>query len=199
MYKVFVNESLLIFSENPTETKGLRYLMALPGETEKIVRNLLNGVFSDRDYLIPMPWDEAEKYLKENFEHITAAGGIVTNPEGKILWIFRRNKWDLPKGKADEGETVEETALREVKEECGIKNLALKEKVGCAYHIYPITKGKKAVFKVTHFFRMETTDTDFTPQAEEEITRISFFSPQDETPFQNTFRSLREFINDVNL
>ena len=53
---------------------------------------------------------------------IIAAGGLVTNENNELLMIFRRGKWDLPKGKLDKGETIEECAIREVEEETGIGN-----------------------------------------------------------------------------
>ena len=196
MYKVFVNESLLIFSDSQAQRNSSGMLMAKPEETERIVRNLLSGVFSTTDYLIPFSDKEAENYLNKHFETVTAAGGIILNREGKVLWIFRRGKWDLPKGKADDGESAEETAVREVKEECGIKELRVREFLGNAYHIYPITKGKKAVFKTTHWFLMETDDLDFIPQTEEDITEIKFFGTDEKTPLENTFRSLKMFLED---
>ena len=43
----------------------------------------------------------------------------------KLLMIFRRGKWDLPKGKLDKGETFERCAVREIEEETGFRNLKL--------------------------------------------------------------------------
>ena len=60
-------------------------------------------------------------------KQIIAAGGLVTNPHHEILWIFRRGFWDLPKGKLEEGETIQTCALREVQEETGIHKLQLHE------------------------------------------------------------------------
>lgn len=194
MYKVFVNESLLIFSDTQAQTPGAGLLMAKPEDTERIVRNLISGVFSAADYHIPLSDREAEACLNARFDTVTAAGGVVLDRAGRILWIFRRGKWDLPKGKADEGETVEETALREVREECGMKHLEIRRFLGKCYHIYPVSKGRKAVFKTTHWFLMETDDTEFVPQAEEEITETRFFAPGDPEPLKNTFRSLKVFL-----
>lgn len=196
MYKVFVNESLVLFSENLPAKRSDKFLMARPEKAEGIIRALLSGIYSEADYLIPLNDEDALRFLTSTFEQVKAAGGVVLNAEGKILWIFRRNKWDLPKGKTDKGESEEQTALREVSEECGIKNLSIRKYLGKSFHIYPICKGKKAVFKTTHFFLMETRDTDFVPQAEEEIMEIRFFDRHDPTPFSNTYRSLKEFLED---
>jgi 8-oxo-dGTP pyrophosphatase MutT (NUDIX family) len=59
-------------------------------------------------------------------EKVKAGGGLVMNKEGKLLFIFRKGIWDLPKGKMDFGETLEETAVRETSEETGIPKNKLK-------------------------------------------------------------------------
>jgi 8-oxo-dGTP pyrophosphatase MutT (NUDIX family) len=56
---------------------------------------------------------------------IVAAGGLVFNENKELLMIYRRSKWDLPKGKLDEGETIEECAIREVEEETGVQQIIL--------------------------------------------------------------------------
>ena len=71
---------------------------------------------------------ELEKIRKafwKKFEVIQAAGGVVTNDREELLLIFRRGKWDLPKGKLDPGETLEACALRETSEETGLQHLQL--------------------------------------------------------------------------
>ena len=42
-----------------------------------------------------------------------------------MLFIYRFNKWDLPKGKLNKGEKKQDCAIREVEEECGICNLQI--------------------------------------------------------------------------
>ena len=59
----------------------------------------------------------------KNFNVIEAAGGIVQNELKEILFIYRLNKWDLPKGKIEPGEKEEVSALREVSEETGVTNI----------------------------------------------------------------------------
>lgn len=193
MYKVFVNDSLITFSHAPAQPLNPNTHSINLNEAEATIRNLLTGEIPPGDFQVPVSETEAANFLAETFEPITAAGGVVFNAEGKILWIFRRGKWDLPKGKADEGETMEQTALREVQEECGVQQLTAERYLGHCYHIYGLKKGKLA-FKTTHWYRMHTRDTEFTPQTEEDITEIRFFGPQDPEPLTNTFRSLSDFL-----
>ena len=108
---------------------------------------------------------------------IIAAGGLVTNPQGQILWIFRRGFWDLPKGKLDEGETIQTCAVREVEEETGIKNIRLHELLKFTNHIYFDTHLNQEVVKRTYWFHMTipTTQTGV-PQITEDIEKIEWHS-----------------------
>ena len=86
--------------------------------------------------LIHSNLEELKKVFFKQFDTIEAAGGIVQNDQHQILFIFRLNKWDLPKGKVEKGENYEQAAIREVEEETGVSNLHLKNKISCTYHTY---------------------------------------------------------------
>lgn len=191
MYKVFVNESLLCFSDRPVP--GI-HTDIRPEKTTALVENLLTGQHPAGDFRVILPEAEAETFLRTHFEPVPAAGGIVLDAQKRILWIFRRGKWDLPKGKADEGESTEETALREVREECGISDLRIVKYLGPCHHLYGQRPGKKAAFKTTYWYLMETQDATFVPQTEEDITEIRFFDRENPDPFRNTFRSISDFL-----
>ncbi len=106
---------------------------------------------------------------------IIAGGGIVENEEGKILFQYRRGKWDLPKGKLDEGETIEECATREVEEETGLQNIQLGDLVGITHHFYK--ENGKDIEKETHWFEMKVSgDQKLTPQLEEDILELRWVS-----------------------
>ena len=106
---------------------------------------------------------------------VEAAGGYVLRAgkkEPDVLMIYRRGKWDLPKGKMDLGESEAECALREVREEVGISKLTLERSLGTTIHGYE-RKGKYKI-KTTHWYAMHTPETSFVPQEEEDIEAVDW-------------------------
>lgn len=125
---------------------------------------------------------------------IEAAGGMVFNPKGELLMMLRRGQWDMPKGKLDEGETIEACALREVEEETGISNLRLYEKLQTTYHTYAFQG--KTVLKPSHWYKMECTGTEeLVPQTEEDITELLWANKVKAAELaKKAFPSIREMI-----
>ena len=106
---------------------------------------------------------------------IIAAGGLVVNDKEALLMIFRRGKWDLPKGKLDEGEKIEDCAVREVKEETGLKKIFLISFTGLTYHEYFDPHLMQDVLKETHWFKMHAPGKQkLLPQSEEDIEKIDW-------------------------
>ena len=72
--------------------------------------------------------------IRRNSNHIPdepkrAACCFIQREDGKILGVTRKddyNAWGLPGGKVDPGETPEQTAIRELHEETGLRAIALK-------------------------------------------------------------------------
>jgi len=129
-------------------------------------------------------------------QYIVAAGGIVYNEEGKILIIERLGKWDLPKGKLEEGEDIPTCAVREVMEECGIEDIRLGKELISTYHTYPY-KGKPTL-KRTYWFRMQTSfKGELVPQAEEDITKALWIAPSDlQMVLDNTYASIAQLLKE---
>ena len=170
MYKVFFNESQLTFSNqsNPEaknilfhhETQFDEAFHLLSSNSSKFV-----NIFSDD---IDAVWASFLNY----FKHIKAAGGIVRNPQDDILFIFRLGKWDLPKGKMEEGESKEESAIREIEEECSITNLQLKRFLMPTFHIYYL---REYVIKETYWFEVFYDGVELPlPQTEEGIETVEW-------------------------
>jgi mutator protein MutT len=118
---------------------------------------------------------------------IKAAGGLVENENGEVLFIFRRGKWDLPKGKLDKGETLEECAVREVKEETGISSLELVRFLLITEHEYE--ERGIPILKESHWWLMKTKGSQLLiPQREEGITEIKWIASADfKIVSQNTY------------
>ena len=113
-------------------------------------------------------------------QKIVAAGGLVQNEKKEVLMILRLGKWDLPKGKQDEGESLEDCAVREVQEETGLKNVQLREFVGTTTHEYFDGHLQRDVIKETHWYNMQVNGVQqLTPQTEEDITDIRWVDKKD--------------------
>ena len=117
-----------------------------------------------------------DKILKRvilEFKYKIAAGGIVESDAGKILLMKRLGKWDLPKGKLDRGETIEECALREIEEETGAAGLTVKSSFAETYHTY--YRNEKWIIKHTHWYIVKCTeDSKLSPQEEEDIEQVAW-------------------------
>lgn len=122
--------------------------------------------------------DELIKAFQKKFTLVKAAGGLVKNEDNKILMIFRRGKWDLPKGKLDEGEKLEACALREVEEETGLQHVKLDFPLIVTYHTYH--EGTKYMLKESHWFTMTASgEQKLIPQTEEDIFDIKWINQKD--------------------
>jgi mutator protein MutT len=127
---------------------------------------------------------------------IIAAGGLVMNEKNELLMMFRRGKWDLPKGKLDEGETIESCAVREVQEETGIKNVSLGKLLGITNHEYFEKRLKENVIKETHWFAMHASDKEkLIPQTDEDIEKIIWADEAElKKCLKNTYPNIKEII-----
>ncbi len=117
--------------------------------------------------------EEAKAKLFAHFHTAIAGGGLVRNKRGEFLLIYRRDRWDLPKGHLDEGETIEACALREVREETGLTQLDIVTPIMVTYHTY--VYDNQEILKETHWFLMnEKMNEQLVAQTEEDIQRIEW-------------------------
>lgn len=107
------------------------------------------------------------------------AGGVVFRRVGERIEILmiqdRLGRWTIPKGHVEEGESLEQTALREVTEETGLTQLHLGEKLDKLHFFY--RKEGKLIFMTTFVFLMEAYgDTDnVIPEDSEGIVDAKWF------------------------
>lgn len=199
MYKVFINDKLILFTKNTKLLSDMENVLVLhyyDNAIASLVADFLknDGKLKHLVFLTPTPDKDFESF-KNNFELIIAAGGKVSNADGKILFIFRLGKWDLPKGKVEEGETLEASAVREVEEECGIGSLTILNHLKDTYHIYELNN--KLVLKQSVWYEMKTDDTsELVPQTEENITDARWMTDEEiqREVLKNTYPSIKEII-----
>lgn len=139
-------------------------------------------------------FEELKKAFLKKFMIVEAAGGAVLNPANELMFIFRRGKWDLPKGKIDEGEDTVAAALREVREETGLNEIDLIKPLLTTYHTY--NESGHHILKPSHWFLMRTIQTEgWTPQTEEDIFEIKWADQQNFDEYlNNTFPSIRDVV-----
>lgn len=129
---------------------------------------------------------------------VSAAGGVLFKPgkgEARVLLIFRRGVWDLPKGKQEDGESIVECARREVAEEVGCPPPEVYDQIATTYHEYEERDAR--IGKTTHWFAMKTKkDSGFEPETREGIERVKWHplkAAKEKVGFENLRTVLSEF------
>lgn len=114
-------------------------------------------------------------------ESVTAAGGVLfraNDTDPRVVLIFRRGVWDLPKGKLEEGESIRKCAVREVAEEIGLSHEPqIVGQLTQTRHEYE--REGRHMNKTTHWFVMscgDSSEIEFSPQKEEGIEAVRWIS-----------------------
>lgn len=198
MYKVFIKQKVIYLTSEVYEKNNTWFH---PFENIERMMEAIS-LFEDSDLfeglnIIHNPVEELWDIFRANYKIIQAAGGLILNSKSEYLFIYRYNRWDLPKGKMEKNENIEDTAIREVKEECGINEVTITKKIKTTFHIYK-EKGKH-ILKETHWYEMRCGDSEIlTPQLEENITKVCWLhSDQMDMVLQNTYGSIKEIIFDT--
>ena len=170
MYKVFINKlSIILTSKNKSLSQENSFLLS-----SITLNEVLKKVRKHKKIFLYHPKkSELLKVFKSKIKVIFASGGIVKNDNNQILFIYRRGKWDLPKGKAEKGESIRETAVREVIEETGIEKLKIDKYFSNTFHI--VRNNKKYFLKETSWFLMSSNfKGKLKPQLKEGIKSVKW-------------------------
>lgn len=196
MYKVFVNEKKLTISKYPEDMeKKLRFEGFA---TLEIAVDLLQNTSCPELNVYGENIEEIWEDFTHMFKVIEAAGGVVSNKNNEILFIHRIGRWDLPKGKIEKGESLEQAALREIEEETGLSELILEEFLNNTFHIYTERNGDK-ILKTTYWFRMKYVGNETPkPQIEEGISEVSWKNQEaiSKEVLPMTFKNIKLILND---
>jgi len=192
MYKVFFNEQIIYLKSTDQGLEDLDYKLIT--NSNEIAALLFAFLESDEDlFLKAQDPIKLLEWIKEEFTYLEAAGGIVENEDEELLFIYRLEFWDLPKGMIEKGETPEVAAYREIKEECGISTHQLQKPLCDTYHIYK--QNGKMHLKKTFWFLFEQKDNseELVPQTEEDIEMLSWFGEDEiQLALLDSYESIRE-------
>ena len=172
MYKVFVNDKPIILTDSLKRDNNFPVFVFKDLVIDELIYRLKAGSIKGANLFSPN-LEKSWEQFKQNFKVIKAGGGLVLNKKKEVLFIYRGNKWDLPKGRIEEGERINETAVREVEEECGITNVFIDDFLITTYHLFSFNGESR--LKETHWYLMNSTHEGvLTPQLEEGITKVIF-------------------------
>lgn len=193
MYKVFINEKLIILSNEVQKSEISDTYLLKDVDLEWVIGKLSAGKI-DKAILYHDKGDELLPLLYSKLPLVEAAGGLVKNDQGETLFIFRNGKWDLPKGKTEKGENIEETAVREVEEETGVRGLEITAFLMQTYHIFK--RNGEYRLKLTHWYQMKTSyDGELFPQLEEDIVEVVWKNDIDtQKALENSYENIKSLF-----
>ena len=198
MYKVFINEHLIKLTDQEENLERSASELWIYDPHNQEINILMDWLLLESVpqivVLVLKSLKEGWDAFKQNFQFIEAAGGLVKNADGQTLLIHRLDKWDLPKGKLEKGESPREAAKREVEEECNIDSLTIINELADSYHIYKMDG--TLVLKRTYWFLMSTTSQkDLIPQTEEGIKEVRWMEDAEVAKAAlNTYPSLKDLL-----
>ena len=197
MYKVFFNQKPLILTNKLHEANDKSPLVFVKYTNAALIIKALKSKNNDKVYLYHKNIDKLWKTFLKKFPIIEAAGGLVQRDDGKFLFIFRNNKWDLPKGGIEKKELTIEAAKREVTEETGLADIIVNNQLPETYHIFK--KGKNYRLKKTYWFKMSTSyKGQLNPQFEEGIVKAEWISENEiSNLLNNAFENIRIIVLEV--
>ena len=192
MYKVFFNQKpIFLTTELVLQTDRTPVMFIKFSSPENIVK-ALKSKKTDCLYLYHQKEDKLWMHFLRHFPIIEAAGGLVRHQDGRFLFIFRNDKWDLPKGRIEKNEPIRIAAVREVEEETGVDGLEIVKPLIETFHVF--NRNGKYKLKKTFWFEMKTASTvTLIPQLNEGIEQAVWVLEK-EIPqkFENAYENIKQ-------
>lgn len=193
MYKIFVNDKPIILTTKVEKETFFKNYLLKKVKIGNVIRKLNNTSLQEVRLIHKKKKKLLKKFLKL-LPNVIAGGGKVYNDKGDILFIYRNGKWDLPKGKIEGNETIEQTAIREVSEETGVNGLEITKPLETTYHIFK--RNGRYKIKITYWFEMKTQFSgNLWPQENEGITRVEWLNTeQTNKALKNSYANINVLI-----
>ena len=192
MYKVFFNQKpIFLTTELVPQTDRTPVLFIKFSSPENIVK-ALKSKKTECLYLYHQKEDKLWMHFLRHFPIVEAAGGLVRHQDGRFLFIYRNDKWDLPKGRIEKNEPIRIAAVREVEEETGVDGLEIVKPLIETFHVF--NRNGKYKLKKTFWFEMKTTSiVTLTPQLNEGIEQaIWVFEKEIPHKFENAYENIKQ-------
>lgn len=193
MYKVFVNDKPVILTTLKEKETYFKNYKLKDVTLSKVIRKLNNTSLKEVRLIHKNENKLLKKFLKK-LPNVIAGGGKVYNESGEILFIYRNDKWDLPKGKVEGDEVIEATAIREVEEETGVTGLEIVKPLETTYHIFK--RNGRYKIKITYWFEMKTSFSGkLYPQENEGITKVKWLNEKKtKKALKNSYANIKSLI-----
>ncbi|MCB0398760.1 MAG: NUDIX domain-containing protein [Winogradskyella sp.] len=193
MYTIYVGDKPIILTTKVERETDFKSFLLKSVNIGKVIKTL-NTTDLKEVHLIHHNPDKLLKHFLKLLPNVVAGGGKAYNANNEILFIYRNNKWDLPKGKIEGKESIEETAVREVEEETGVKGLKITKALPTTYHIFK--RNGKHKIKITYWFEMKTKfEGKLYPQENEGITRVEWLDQKaTNEALENSYANIKILI-----
>ena len=191
MITIYFTDNSLTFAPEDYTPKAGETLLTESEVTSANLDNLFD--FCNSIVVLSADWNAAFRRFASRFVAVEAAGGIVENELGEMLLIYRRERWDLPKGHIDAGEDALSAAIREIAEETGVVGLNFVAPIGNTLHAYNVYG--KWELKLTHWFAFSCHSSSTTPQTDEDIV-LAVWADREKTVecMTNSYPTIREIV-----
>ena len=199
MYKVFFNRKFVLLTTKIVDHDDETPFFYIKYTNQEQIISALKSKKTKGIYLYNANQDKLWKKLLKIFSFVEAAGGLVEHQSGEFLFIFRNDKWDLPKGKVEKKEILIDAAVREVMEETGVKDLIVKKNLNHTFHLF--SRNGKYKLKKTYWYLMSTTyNGNLEPQFDEGIVKAEWKN-KEEIPdlMENAYQNIKILLEEVDL
>lgn len=199
MYKVFFNRKFVLLTTKIVDHDDETPFFYIKYTNQEQIISALKSKKTKGIYLYNANQDKLWKKLLKIFSFVEAAGGLVEHQSGRFLFIFRNDKWDLPKGKVEKKEILIDAAVREVMEETGVKDLIIKKNLNHTFHLF--SRNGRYKLKKTYWYLMTTTyNGNLEPQFDEGMVKAEWKN-KEEIPdlMENAYQNIKILLEEVDL
>ena len=199
MYKVFFNRKFVLLTTKIVDHDDETPFFYIKYTNQKQIISALKSKKTKGIYLYNATQYKLWKKLLKIFSLVEAAGGLVEHQSGKYLFIYRNDKWDLPKVRVEKKEILIDGAVREVMEETGVKDCIVKKNLNHTFHLF--SRNGKYKLKKTHWYLMTTSyDGILQPQFDEGIVKAEW-KTKEEIPhlMENAYHNIKMLLDEVDL